>query len=68
MGQAAHFGPLLGLDLDTLATYLAKSKQTVCADTKRPIEEGLLEERFQKTLSFALTEEARRYLGIEQNA
>ena len=68
MGQAALFGPLLGLDLDTLATYLDKSKQTVRADTKRLIKEGLLEERSQKPLSFVLTEEARRYLSIEQNA
>lgn len=51
MGQAALFGPLLGLDLDTLATYLDKSKQTVRADTKRLIKEGLLEERSHKPLS-----------------
>ena len=65
MGQAALFGPLLGLDLDTLATYLDKSKQTVRADTKRLIKEGLLEERSHKPLSFVLTEEAREFLDIE---
>ena len=67
MGQAALFGPLLGLDLDTLSTYLGKGKQTVRADTKHLVKAGLLEERSQRPLSFVLTEKARDYLGINND-